>query len=63
MFGKKHDVRLTEKQIDALRESMSASERRKFDKEQKKLAKEQAHKEDDAFFDGLLWGSLFFGDD
>ena len=60
MFGnKKHNVRLTEKQIAALRDSMSPSDRRQFDKEQKRLMKEQRRHENDAFWDGLLIGSLF----
>ena len=62
MFNKKHDVRLTEKQIDALRESMSPSERRQFCKEQKKLKRDQDRREDDAFFDGLLFGTLLDDD-
>ena len=63
MFGKKKtDIRLTDKQIQALMEIMSPAERRKFQKEQKKLAKEHQRKLDDEFFDGLLIGSIFFDD-
>lgn len=63
MFGKKKtEVRLTDKQIKELRSSMSASDRRKFDKEQKKLQRDNQRKKDNAFFDGLLIGSLFFDD-
>ena len=62
MFGKKKEVRLTDKQIQALMETMSPAERRKFLKDQKKLAKEHQRKLDDEFFDGLLIGSLFFDD-
>ena len=62
MFGKKHEIRLTEKQIKELRQNMTAKERRQFDRDQKKLRKEQARKDNSAFFDGLLIGSLFFDD-
>ena len=61
MFGKKkYEVRLTDKQVKELRKSMSASDRRKFDKAQKKLKKERDRKFD--FWDGLLLGWLFFDD-
>ena len=63
MFGSgKKDVRLTDKQIKELTKNMSGSELRQFNKSQKELARKQRRAEDDAFFDGLLWGSLF-GDD
>lgn len=60
MFGRKgsRDVRLTDKQVKDLTENMSGSELRKFKREQKELKKQQRQREDDAFFDGLLWGSL-----
>ena len=60
MFGKKHDVRLTEKQIKELRKSMPPSDRRKFDKEQKRLQKQRNQRL--SFWDGLLVGGLFFYD-
>ena len=63
MFGSgKKDVRLTDKQIKELTKNMSGSELRQFNKSQKELARKQRQAEDDAFFGGLLWGSLF-GDD
>lgn len=63
LFGdKKQDVRLTEKQIKELTKGMSGRELREFNKAQKEYAKKQRQKEDDAFFDGLLWGSLFDDD-
>ena len=62
MFGssKKKDVRLTEKQIKELKKNMSGKELRQFNKLQKELAKKQRQAKDDAFFDGLLMGSIFF---
>lgn len=61
MFGKKkYEVRLTDKQIKDLRKSMSRSDRRKFDKEQKRMKKERNRRLD--FWDGLLLGWLFFDD-
>lgn len=64
MFGKKKtEVQLTEKQIRELRSSMSSSERRRFDKEQKSLRKEHKQRENDAFWDGLLYGGLLIDDD
>ena len=63
MFGSgKKDVRLTDKQIKELTKNMSGSELRQFNKSQKELARKQRRAEDDAFFDGLLWGSLFDDD-
>ena len=64
MFGssKKKDVRLTEKQIKDLTRNMSGKELRQFNKSQKELARKQRRAEDDAFWDGLLWGSIFFDD-
>ena len=63
MFGSgKKDVRLTDKQIKELTKNMSGSELRQFNKSQKELARKQRRAEDDAFFDGLLFGSLFDDD-
>lgn len=63
MFGSgKKDVRLTDKQIKELTKNMSGSELREFNKTQKELAGKQRRAEDDAFFDGLLFGSLFDDD-
>ena len=63
MFGSgKKDVRLTDKQIKELTKNMSGSELREFNKTQKELARKQRRAEDDAFFDGLLFGSLFDDD-
>ena len=63
MFGSgKKDVRLTDKQIKELTKNMSGSELREFNKTQKELARKQRQAEDDAFFDGLLFGSLFDDD-
>lgn len=59
MFGKKQDVRLTEKQVKDLTKNMSGKELREFKKTQKEYAKKQWQKQEDAFFDGLLFGSLF----
>ena len=65
MFGRKgsQDVRLTDKQVRELTQNMSGSELRRFKREQKTLKKQQKAREDDAFFDGLLWGSLLDDDD
>lgn len=65
MFGRKgsRDVRLTDRQVRELTENMSGSELRKFKREQKELKRQQKEREDDAFFDGLLWGSLLDDDD
>ena len=60
--GKKQDVRLTEKQIKELTKNMSGRELREFKKTQKEYARKQKRKEDDAFWNGLLWGSIFFDD-
>ena len=60
--NKKKAVHLTEKQIIEIKKNMSGKELRQFNKTQKEYAKKQRQKEDDAFFDGLLWGSLFFDD-
>ena len=60
--GKKQEVRLTEKQIKELTKNMSGRELREFNKTQKEYARKQRQKEDDAFFDGLRWGSIFFDD-
>ena len=63
MFGSgKKDVRLTDKQIKELTKNMSGSELRQFNKSQKELARKQRRAEDDAFFDGLLFDSLFDDD-
>lgn len=63
MFNKKKsEVLLTEKQIKELRQNMTAKERRRFDREQKSLRREQRKRDNDSFFSGLLWGSLFFDD-
>ena len=63
MFGSgKKDVRLTDKQVKELTKNMSGSELRQFNKSQKELARKQRRAEDDAFFDGLLFGSLFDDD-
>lgn len=61
MFGnKKYEVKLTEKQIKELRKSMPPSDRRKLDKEQKRLQKQRNQWL--SFWDGLLVGWLFFDD-
>lgn len=63
MFGKKkQNVQLTEKQIRELKKNMSAKELRQFNKDQKDLARKQKRQKDDAFWDGLLWGSIFLDD-
>ena len=65
MFGRKgsRDVRLTDRQVRELKTNMSGSELRKFKREQKELKKQQKERENNAFFDGLLWGSLLDDDD
>ena len=60
--NKKKAVHLTEKQIIEIKKNMSGKELRQFNKTQKEYAKKQRRREDDAFFDGLLWGSLFDDD-
>lgn len=65
MFGKKkaETVQLTNKQIKDLKKSMSLKELRSFNRQQKDLKKQERKRRDDAFWDGLLWGSLLIDDD
>ena len=60
--GKKQDVRLTERQIKELKKNMSGKELHEFKKTQKEYARKKRQKEDEAFFNGMLLGSLFFDD-
>ena len=65
MFGKKktETVQLTNKQIKDLKKGMSSKELRSFNRQQKDLKKLERKRQDDAFWDGLLWGSLLMDDD
>ena len=60
LFGsnKCYDVRLTAKQAKELMKSMSGKELRQFKAQQKDLKRAQKRREDDAFWDGLIWGTL-----
>ena len=56
-FGKKtQDVRLTEKEIWELRNNMSRSERKVFDKRQRQA-------EDDRMWDAMCMAELFMDDE
>lgn len=56
-FGKKtQDARLTEKEIRELRNNMSRSERKAFDKRQRQA-------EDDRMWDTMCMAELFMGDE
>ena len=56
-FGKKtQDVRLTEKEIWELRNNMSRSERKGFDKRQRQA-------EDDRMWDAMCMAELFMDDE
>lgn len=65
LFGsnKKHNVRLTEKQIKELTRNMSSKEQRQFKSQQKEMQQKQKQREDDAFWDGTLWESIFLDND
>ena len=65
MFGKKkvQSVQLTNKQIKELKKGMSSKELRGFNRQQKEMKKQQEKRRDDAFWDGLLLGSLLIDDD
>ena len=59
MFGfgrKEQDVRLTQKEIDQLRSNMSRSERKAFDKRQRRA-------EDDRMWNAMCMAELFLDDE
>lgn len=59
MFGfgrKEQDVRLTQKELDQLKNNMSRSERKAFEKRQRRA-------EDDRIWDAMCMGELFADDD
>jgi len=59
MFGfgrKEQDIRLTQKEINQLRSNMSRSERKAFDKRQRRA-------EDDRMWDAMCMAELFMDDE
>lgn len=58
MFGsgrKKQDISLTKKEVEQIRDSMSRSERKVFDKRQEKA-------EEEKMWNAMCWGELFSDD-